>query len=435
MKMYNGIFGVTLTKTLIGLLLLPISLLSPAAAQSCGGILGPALVNQTFGTGPGQPLSASQTTYRAITSGCPQDGEYMLSGSTTCFSDNWHSLYEDHTPGDQHGNMLIVNASEEAGEFYTQAVDGLCAGTTYEFSAYVLNLMMPGNTGGCTDKTTVSLDPNITMRVETDNGTALQTIYTGTIPRTANPTWVRYATLVAIPANTHSIVIKLINNGPGGCGNDLALDDIQLRPCRPQLQIRFENETTDNLALCENSRVNLRSALPPPGSNPAYQWQESRDSLSWHPVSGAAGPQYDLQNSGPGKTYYRLLASPTAASPGTWDAACSSVSNTLTLTALGPGECHEWQVYVPTAFSPNNDGLNDHLQIYADGALDQFDLTILNRWGTVVFTSETLTHQWDGTYANRPCAEAAYAWIIHYQRLKQSRLTRFTKTGQVFLIR
>jgi gliding motility-associated-like protein len=52
-------------------------------------------------------------------------------------------------------------------------------------------------------------------------------------------------------------------------------------------------------------------------------------------------------------------------------------------------------VYVPTAFSPNNDGLND-VFLPKTRAVENYELTILNRWGAIIFTTQNPQQGWDG---------------------------------------
>ncbi|NDU98459.1 gliding motility-associated C-terminal domain-containing protein [Spirosoma terrae] len=196
-------------------------------AQLCPGLSNNLLINESFGTASNAPSLTSQTTYRYVSSSCPENGEYTLSPTVdgSCFLNTWHYVTEDHTANDVRGNMLIINASDEAGTFYQQPLPGLCGGTRYEFSVWGLNLLKPGI---CSDPTL----PNLTIQIETNSGQVLQTIDFGSIDLTTTPTWKLYSTLFTAPTTTEPVVVKLINNrGAGGCGNDLALDDIQLKQC------------------------------------------------------------------------------------------------------------------------------------------------------------------------------------------------------------
>lgn len=54
-------------------------------------------------------------------------------------------------------------------------------------------------------------------------------------------------------------------------------------------------------------------------------------------------------------------------------------------------------VFVPDAFTPNGDGYNDVLEAKSE-QLQSFELSIMNRWGVVVFRSDDIAKGWDGTF-------------------------------------
>ena len=54
-------------------------------------------------------------------------------------------------------------------------------------------------------------------------------------------------------------------------------------------------------------------------------------------------------------------------------------------------------MYIPSAFTPNGDGINDFFGVKAEG-IKQFKMEIYNRWGELVFVSENMLELWDGTY-------------------------------------
>lgn len=65
--------------------------------------------------------------------------------------------------------------------------------------------------------------------------------------------------------------------------------------------------------------------------------------------------------------------------------------------------------FVPDAFSPNGDGVNDLFEI--KGRLPaSVTLTVFNRWGEVVFSNAESS--WDGTYRSEPCPEGIYLWKL-----------------------
>lgn len=69
-------------------------------------------------------------------------------------------------------------------------------------------------------------------------------------------------------------------------------------------------------------------------------------------------------------------------------------------------------IYVPTAFTPNNDGKNDQLRVVAHGRVKLHHFTVFNRWGEVMFSSSDLARGWDGTLRGVPAAGGVYVWIL-----------------------
>ena len=71
---------------------------------------------------------------------------------------------------------------------------------------------------------------------------------------------------------------------------------------------------------------------------------------------------------------------------------CGVASDTLTIEV---GEC-VCSVYIPNAFTPNGDGLNDQFKISYDCNFESFNLRIFNRWGSVIFNTSDPSIYWDG---------------------------------------
>lgn len=80
----------------------------------------------------------------------------------------------------------------------------------------------------------------------------------------------------------------------------------------------------------------------------------------------------------------------------------------------------DYNVFVPTAFTPNDDGLNDYFMPKSFG-ITTFNLLIFNRWGDVVAKiNETTLKGWDGlddrTYEK--CKQDVYLWKLNYTTLR-----------------
>lgn len=57
-------------------------------------------------------------------------------------------------------------------------------------------------------------------------------------------------------------------------------------------------------------------------------------------------------------------------------------------------------VYIPNAFTPNGDGLNDGFGVKAEG-IQEFLMEIYNRWGELIFSTTDINELWDGTYKGK----------------------------------
>ncbi len=68
-------------------------------------------------------------------------------------------------------------------------------------------------------------------------------------------------------------------------------------------------------------------------------------------------------------------------------------------------------LYVPTAFTPNGDGLNDELAV-AGLAVTDFFFSIYNRWGELVFATSDQTLGWDGTFRGKPVPQGSYHYFV-----------------------
>jgi gliding motility-associated-like protein len=77
-------------------------------------------------------------------------------------------------------------------------------------------------------------------------------------------------------------------------------------------------------------------------------------------------------------------------------------------------ECPEINIYIPSAFSPNDDRVNDTFGAQGKGIID-YNLVVFNRWGEEIFVSKDTSNKWDGTYNSNPCQEDVYTYVVKYQ--------------------
>ncbi|MCB9036503.1 MAG: gliding motility-associated C-terminal domain-containing protein [Lewinellaceae bacterium] len=96
-------------------------------------------------------------------------------------------------------------------------------------------------------------------------------------------------------------------------------------------------------------------------------------------------------------------------------------------------------VYIPNAFSPNEDGRNDRFVLYADvpNVQEVASMQIFNRWGAVVFEQSNflpndLSLGWDGTFKGKEAPAGAYTYVFRVRFLDEVELEY---TGAVHLVR
>ena len=67
--------------------------------------------------------------------------------------------------------------------------------------------------------------------------------------------------------------------------------------------------------------------------------------------------------------------------------------------------------YIPNAFTPNGDGLNDTFGVIGEGVID-YNIQIYDRWGKLIFQSNGSNAEWDGTFENKVVPTGVYVYQI-----------------------
>lgn len=101
-------------------------------------------------------------------------------------------------------------------------------------------------------------------------------------------------------------------------------------------------------------------------------------------------------------------------------------SDTLIVTW---GDC---EAFFPTAFTPDNNGLNDYFGAASGFTAGDFFMEVFDRWGNMVFISGNINKKWDGNYKGKPMPNGVYSWIMHYTNTRG--IKRYMQ-GTVLLIR
>ncbi len=89
--------------------------------------------------------------------------------------------------------------------------------------------------------------------------------------------------------------------------------------------------------------------------------------------------------------------------------------------------------FIPNAFTPNGDGVNDVLYIISEKVETLLFFRIYNRWGEMIFETEDIDEGWDGTYENVP--QELDTYIYHFKLELILNDVIIEQSAPVFLIR
>jgi hypothetical protein len=86
------------------------------------------------------------------------------------------------------------------------------------------------------------------------------------------------------------------------------------------------------------------------------------------------------------------------------------------------------EIYFPSAFTPNNDGLNDVFRMLNPYKVTDFHLRIYNRWGQVVYESKDPLRGWTGTFNGQMQGAGVLVWQCDFKRSGVQRYMKSTVT-------
>ncbi|MCU0374049.1 MAG: gliding motility-associated C-terminal domain-containing protein [Chitinophagaceae bacterium] len=185
-----------------------------------------------------------------------------------------------------------------------------------------------------------------------------------------------------VPERTTNYILRTYYD-TGGCKKPA--DDTVNITVRPPVNMLATNDTA--VVVRQPLQLNANGAL-------RYLWQPAallnRNDIP-NPVFVSNTPSEGLQ--------YSVIG---------FDAWGCSDSARLVIRVFSSGP----SIYVPTAFTPNNDGLNDGLRPIIAGIRQLLYFKIFNRYGQLVFETATVKKAWDGTYSGKPQASGNFVWMV-----------------------
>ena len=310
----------TLSKACFGSLFLYTLLMffaSPIKAQiTCNNAT--TIWSEDFGTGTTPTSSPDVLTtglFYQATGSLASEGSYRVINNTQQ-KPEWQ-ISTDHT-GNADGKMLVVNGQAE--KFFQHSITdthGFISGD-YTVSLYIMNV---DTAGICAPN---PLLPIITFQVEyldqTNTWVSLSNSpYTAAaIPQTSSPTWVNIGAKFNLPPTgaffPTQIRITLGDGTVGGCGNDFAIDDINLSQC-PAGDVAPVTLTTFT-ARHKGSGVGIDWSTSQELNNRYFQVERSADgNTNWSVIASVVGAgnsqvvnNYNSYDASPlsGVNYYRL---------------------------------------------------------------------------------------------------------------------------------
>jgi len=267
------------------------------------------------GTTPTSDPYVINLTYQA-TGSLASDGAYRVVDSTNQ-KPEWQ-VSGDHT-GNSNGKMLVVNGI--AGPFYSRTVtlaQGFVPGD-YSVSLYLMNVDPTGLCSPTPLLTTLTFTVEYLSQANTWIPLIGSPYAAPAAPQTTTPTWVNEGSIFTMPSAGSFIptTIRVIlgDNTPGGCGNDFAIDDMQLALCPSggPMPVEFMNFT----AQLQGSGVSLNWSTAQEINNSYFEVQRSADgNTNWQGIANVTGAgnsqvvkNYNAfdANPLPGINYYRIM--------------------------------------------------------------------------------------------------------------------------------
>jgi gliding motility-associated-like protein len=189
------------------------------------------------------------------------------------------------------------------------------------------------------------------------------------------------------------------------CGN-------RSEPTEPICSVRLYSKTNTTVDWTAESPF-----LTPVGVYELEVYNEQGDLVHQEPLGGNTSFDPSLYNPDQQLFTYRIKAK-------TQNASLISYSNFYIFT-------RDAIVFIPDAFSPNGDNVNDTFAPKGQ-FMDKSRLIIYNRWGQVLFETANAIDGWDGTVNGQPAVEGTYVYRLE---ITDSLGKHFVKTGTMLLVR
>lgn len=387
------------------------------------------------------------TSQYNYTSNNTTEGEYYVGNSPSA----WYFAHYgcgDHTTGN--GNMLLINGSPQLDAEVWKSAVTVTPNTNYTFSTWICSISVP----------------NPAQLAFSINGNAIGGLITASQPPC---NWFQFYTTWN-SGNATTAVISVINKNTILFGNDFALDDIFFAPFTfksDSVKITVDKSvvvSSSNESVCPGKSVQLNATgtvnyiwtpstglsnttIPNPVASPVITTEyyvtgtstnncaakdtvlvtvnplpnviasKSNDigcasdmctlnatgaqSYSWTPAINLSDPFIANPVASPADTTKYIVT-------GTDVNGCVN-KDSVTINVSKAGQ----SLYLmPSAFTPNGDGINDCYGIRYWGAIQQLDFSIYNRWGERIFHTNSPSGCWNGIYKGVKQDPGVFVYVV-----------------------
>ncbi|MDB4904195.1 MAG: hypothetical protein JWQ63_3476 [Mucilaginibacter sp.] len=215
--------------------------------------------------------------------------------------------------------------------------------------------------------------------------------------------------------NNNDQITCILNSDAICTTNNLAISNTATITINPPVTASVKITSSATSPICAGTEVTFTAISANGGSNPAYQWQINELN------AGNNNPVFTSNTLADGDIVTCSLSS---------SAKClinsNLQSNAIKINLSPVSAC---LVVIPNTFTPNGDGINDLWDISSLQSYPYCNVTVFNRYGTLIYNSIGYPKSWDGTYNGKVLPVGTYFYIIDLKNGKNK------LTGPVTILR
>lgn len=337
---------------------------------------------------------------------------FTASSDTGCVTNNSFTFTNNSAVSDGSAMSYLWQFSDGTTQTITDAVKTFSATGTYtvrlitttgtgcaDTSAYSTIHIMPNGKANFTWDSVCVDRPMQYLNLSNENGSPLVN-YSWSLQDgnpdvlVKDPPSVTYST-----AGTIDVILRLTTLGCEAYPDSI-VKKVQVN--KPERGIRYRDITVPQGA---KKFINVRDTV-----GNTYLWQ----------------PQVQLNN------YYARFAEFTAVNDVLYTITITDPHTCITVDTLQMLVLKKPGYYLPTAFTPNGDGLNDIVRPYLVGMKSLKSFSIFNRWGNLIFYSTKEGEGWDGKSKGIAQDGGVYVWMLEFYTTDNKLVT---EKGTITLIR